>query len=188
MTPLARPLITRLLLTLAGAALAAAFPSTAHSQQTQATTVQSGLQAEYFHGMDLTGPALTRTDPTIDFHWQRDAPDPSIDPETFSARWTGQLQPLFSETYTFFTTTDDGVRLWIDNQLLIDNWTDHAATVDLGRIALEAGRLYDLKMEYYENTYDAVATLEWASPSQPPHVIPPPPAHRSASPAHPPAR
>ncbi|MDB6034189.1 MAG: metallophosphoesterase, partial [Verrucomicrobiales bacterium] len=76
------------------------------------------------------------------------------------------------ETYTFFTYSDDGVRLWVNNQLLVDNWTDHGYTENAGVIALQAGYLYDVKMEFYENGGGAAAKLWWSSPTVFKDVIP----------------
>ncbi|MDQ6631794.1 MAG: PQQ-dependent sugar dehydrogenase, partial [Verrucomicrobiota bacterium] len=76
-----------------------------------------GLTAQYFDNSDLTNLKIIRTNATVDFNWGTNSPDPLIGPDTFSARWTGQVQPQSSETYTFSTVTDDGVRLWVDNQL-----------------------------------------------------------------------
>ena len=130
-----------------------------------------GLYAEYYSNSNLTGLQRVRTDASIDFAFGSDGPL-DFDPNTFSIRWTGQLEPMYSEEYTFYTTSDDGVRLWIDDQLLIDNWTIHAATVDTGKIILQAGQRYDIRMEYYENEGQAVAKLEWSSASQTREVIP----------------
>jgi hypothetical protein len=82
------------------------------------------------------------------------------------------VQPVYTETYTFYTQSDDGVRLWVNGKLLIDNWTDHAATQNSGTITLTAGQKYSIKMEYYENSGGAVAKLSWSSPSQAKQVIP----------------
>jgi len=90
----------------------------------------------------------------------------------FSARWTGQIQPRYSEKYTFYTLSDDGIRLWVNNQLLIDNWTDHGGTENTGTIDLEAGRKYDIKIEYYQGGGGAVAKLLWSSQSQAKEIIP----------------
>ena len=59
------------------------------------------------------------------------------------------MQAQRTQTYTFYTTSDDGVRLWVNNQLVVDNWTDHAATENSGAIALTAGQRYDIRMEFY---------------------------------------
>jgi photosystem II stability/assembly factor-like uncharacterized protein len=131
-----------------------------------------GLKAEYYDNQDFTNLKLTRTDPTIDFDWGRDAPDPSLGAETFSVRWTGQIEALFSENYTFHTTTDDGVRLWINDRLIIDHFSDQPATEHNGTIDLVAGKKYDIKLEYYDNQYSAVAQLAWSSPSQAYEIVP----------------
>lgn len=132
-----------------------------------------GLRAEYFDNADFTDLKVTRIDPTIDFAWPgTDSPDPSIDGETFSARWTGQVVPRYSETYTFFTQTDESVKLWVDGQLLVDNTSPHTSTENSGTITLEAGKKYDIKMEFSEGTGDAEARLLWASESQEKEIIP----------------
>jgi len=132
----------------------------------------TGLKGEYFDNSDLTGLAVTRTDATVNFNWGSGSPDPAIGSETFSARWTGQVEAAYSETYTFYTNTDDGVRLWVNNQLLIDKWVNQAPTEWSGSIALTAGQKVDIKMEYYENTAGANASLSWSSPSQSKQIVP----------------
>jgi hypothetical protein len=79
-------------------------------------------------------------------------------------------RPLL-ETYTFFTRSDDGVRLYLDGQALIDDWSDHSAGESSATIALTAGRAYALRLEYYENRGSALARLSWSSPSQANEVI-----------------
>jgi hypothetical protein len=91
---------------------------------------------------------------------------------TFSARWTGQVEAPASETVTFYTVSDDGVRLWVNGQQIINNWTNHSATENSGTIALTAGQRYDIRMEYYENTGSAVARVQWSSPSTAKQGIP----------------
>ena len=132
----------------------------------------TGLEGVYFDNMDLSNPKLTRIDPSIDFDWGYGSPDPAIGPDTFSVRWTGQIEPLYTETYTFYAVTDDGFRLWIEDQLVIDSWRDQAPTERSGTIALTAGVKYDIKIEYYENLIGAVARLLWSSPQQPKEVVP----------------
>lgn len=132
----------------------------------------TGLMGQYYDNLDLTGLKVSRTDATVDYDWGTGSPDGSMGADTFSARWTGQVQPQFSETYTFTTVSDDGVRLWVNGQLLINNWTNHAATENSGSIAVSAGQKLDLRMEFYENGGDAVAKLLWSSPSTPRQTIP----------------
>ena len=132
---------------------------------------QQGLSATYFDNADLTGATVTRIDPTVNFDWGSAAPDPAIGADTFSVRWTGKVVADKAETYTFVTTTDDGVRLWVDGKPLIDNWTDHSKRDDTGQVALSAGA-HDIKMEFYDGGYDAIAELRWESPSIPRQFIP----------------
>ncbi|MFK8112482.1 MAG: carbohydrate-binding domain-containing protein [Rubripirellula sp.] len=133
---------------------------------------QSGLLGEYFDNQDFTELTVTRVDSIVDFDWATGSPDPSIVSDNFSVRWTGQVRPEFSETYTFRTLSDDGVRLWVDDQLIIDQWNDHAATYHTGTITLEADQLYDIRLEYFENGGNAVIGLEWSSASQTLEVVP----------------
>lgn len=132
----------------------------------------TGLKADYFDNKDFTNLKATRTDATVNFNWGKTAPAAGMGADTFSVRWTGKVQAKYSQTYTFSTTADDGVRLWVNGQLLINNWTDHAATTNSGTITLQAGQKYDIKMEYYENSGGAVAKLLWSSASQPLQVVP----------------
>ena len=131
-----------------------------------------GLKAEYFNNQNFTDLQLTRTDTTVDFNWGDGAPDPTIGADTFSVRWTGQIEPRYSETYTFQTTTDDGVRLWVNNQLVIDQFVDQAPTNHTGTITLEAGQKYDIRLDYYENGGGAVAELYWSSSTQAFEIVP----------------
>ncbi|HXT40478.1 MAG TPA: chitobiase/beta-hexosaminidase C-terminal domain-containing protein [Candidatus Angelobacter sp.] len=117
-------------------------------------------------------PTLTRIDPTVNTNWGNGSPDPSITADHFTVLWTGQVQPQFNETYTFYTTTDDGVRLWVNNQLIINQWIDQGPTEWTGTVNLVAGQRYDIRMAYYENGGGAVAQLSWSSPSTAKAIIP----------------
>lgn len=132
----------------------------------------TGLRGDYFDNSDFTAQKLTRTDATVNFDWGSGGPDPSVAPDSFSVRWTGQVQAQFSETYAFFTVSDDGVRLWVNGVLVVNNWTDHAPTENSGTIGLTAGQRVDLKMEFYENGGGAVAKLLWSSPSTAKQTVP----------------
>ena len=132
-----------------------------------------GIRADYYTGMNFETLALTRTDPQIDFNWgDPGGPDPSVGDDNFSVRWTGEVEAAFTETYTFYARTDDGVRLWVDGQPLVDRWVNRSATEDKGTIDLIAGTTYSLVMEYYEDGGGAVAELSWSSPRTPKQLIP----------------
>src|SRR5262249_19711591 len=132
----------------------------------------TGLAATYFDNIDFTGPTVSRIDATVNFNWGSGSPAPSIGVDTFSARWTGQVQAIESGNYRFQTSSDDGVRLWVNGQLVINNWTDHAATTNTSAaLALTAGQKYDLKMEFYERNGSAVAKLLWQRPGQSTYAV-----------------
>ncbi|MHC4112615.1 MAG: LamG-like jellyroll fold domain-containing protein, partial [Planctomycetota bacterium] len=138
-----------------------------------------GLTGEYYHHSGATSPAgfeskvLVRIDPNINFDWDTGSPDPSVNADNFSIRWTGQIAvPTGGETYTFTTETDDGVRLWVNGQLIIDQWIDQAPTPHSGDIELNDLGPYDIRMEYYENGGGAVARLNWQSSSTDYGIIP----------------
>src|SRR3990167_4668347 len=132
----------------------------------------NGLTAVYYNNMDFTGRTFSRIDPTINFNWGSGSPDPVISGNTFSARWTGKILPQFSETYTFYARTDDGVRLWVEDQLIIDNWNKQTITEKSGTIELLEGVKYDIKMEYFEDRKQAVSQLHFSSASTPKQIIP----------------
>ncbi|NJK52839.1 MAG: DUF4347 domain-containing protein [Leptolyngbyaceae cyanobacterium SU_3_3] len=132
----------------------------------------NGLKGEYYDNIDFTNLALTRTDANVNFDWAEGSPSPVIGPDTFSVRWTGQVEALYSETYTFFTSTDDGVRLFVNGQQIINRFVDQGTTEHRGTIALVAGQKYDIRLEYYDNTFDAVARLGWSSARQARQIIP----------------
>jgi hypothetical protein len=118
---------------------------------------------------------LTRTDPQVSFAWGGGSPDPQVNTDRFAAKWTGDLEAAFSESYIFSTNTDDGLKLWVNGRLLIDNWTLHGATIDTSApIELAAGPGHSIEMWYFENSSDALAELYWQSPSTPRQPIPRP--------------
>jgi hypothetical protein len=132
----------------------------------------TGLRGEYFANTNLSKSVLTRTDPNVDFSWGNAAPSAGMSADRFSVRWTGQVTPRFNGATTFYTVSDDGVRFWINGQLLIDNWTDHGSTENTASITLSAGQKYDLKLEYYEATGGAVSRLLWSSNCEAKQPIP----------------
>lgn len=150
-----------------------------YSNEANATTQMAavigngaGLRGDYFDEANLTNFKLTRTDATVNFDWGNGSPHASVDVDTFSVRWSGQVQAQFSEAYTFHTVSDDGVRLWVNNQALIDQWNDHAPTEHSGTITLVAGQKYNILIEHYENGGGATAQLLWSSASTAKTVVP----------------
>ncbi|WP_019909379.1 glycosyl hydrolase [Paenibacillus sp. HW567] len=137
------------------------------------TAPMPGLFGQYYNNTSLSGtPALTRTDENINFVWKQASPDPAISADLFSVRWSGRLSAAYTEGYSIYTSSDDGIRVWIDDVLVIDSWIKQSGQERKGSVDLIAGKLHELKVEYYENQGDARAVLMWESPSQVKGVIP----------------
>ncbi|HUD47494.1 MAG TPA: LamG-like jellyroll fold domain-containing protein [Candidatus Baltobacteraceae bacterium] len=141
----------------------------------------TGLQGSYWSNVTSVAftnssfsvpPTLVRTDPDIDFNWTSTPPAASIGLTNFVVRWIGSLQPEYSETYTFSTDTDSGVRLYVDGQLLINKWVNEPATAWSNTITLTAQQRYNIEMDFYNKSGGAVAQLYWSSPSTPNAIIP----------------
>jgi hypothetical protein len=143
-----------------------------------------GLKGQYYHwpgGAAPDPPAsafrllrLTRIDAGIDFGWGAASPEPgTVNADAFAVIWTGEVEAAFSDPYTFYTVTDDGVMLWVDDKLIIDNWTVHSDTENASEpIELVAGQRYPIQMWYFENDGSATARLLWESPRQPKEAVP----------------
>ncbi|HEX4474679.1 MAG TPA: PA14 domain-containing protein [Polyangiaceae bacterium] len=134
----------------------------------------AGLTGEYFDGSDYTSLKLTRVDPFVDFTWSdSQSPDPTIAADgNYSARWTGFVTPEFDETYTFYTTSDDGVKLTLAAQVVVDDETLHSPTEDSGTIALTAGSPVALELDWYNAGGAGTIVLSWSSPSTAKEIVP----------------
>ncbi len=135
-----------------------------------------GLMGAYYSGQVGTfvpPPTLVRTDAVVNFNWSGAAPDPSINPTNFSVNWTGSVQPQYTEPYTFYTLSDSGARLWINGQLLINDWSNQTPHQASATIPMVAQQIYNIQMEYYyDGTGEDVAQLSWSSPSTALGIIP----------------
>ena len=140
---------------------------------TYASSAGGGLTAQYFDNIDFTNLKVTRTDPLVSFDFGTGSPDPLIAADTFSVRWTGTITPAFSEAYTLYTTSDDGIRVTVNGTVVINNFTDHAPIENSGTTAvLNAGQAYSIQIDYYENGGGALAALSWSSASQAKQLVP----------------
>lgn len=126
-----------------------------------------GLYAEYFNDpeFDLDGsPDFVRIDSLIDFHWGGNSPvDGIIDNDAFTVRWRGFLKPLFDEEYTFLITSDDGMRMWLNDQLFFDEWYNHPPLEFSNTIFLEANEKYRIQIEYFDKGGGAQMEFSWKS-------------------------
>lgn len=145
------------------------------------TAAGLGLTGQYYTNASTTytnavnfNPAnlfLKRIDPAIDFNWTNGT-SPDLSNGVYCVRWTGQIQPQYSETYFFDVQSDDGVKLWVNDQLLIDKWQSQGVTDWTNAIALQANTRYDIKLDYLQSGGKAQAHLYWYSATQPKQVIP----------------
>ncbi|MCL6431810.1 MAG: hypothetical protein K6V36_13275 [Anaerolineae bacterium] len=144
-----------------------AAPPTETAEPSPTSTPRPGEQqdawwGEYFANATLSGsPALSRWDEQIDFQWHGGSPAAGIPTDRFSVRWTGRWS-LRAGGYRFYVTADDGVRMWIDRQLVLDEWHDAAGVTYSIDAYLEQGE-HELRIEYYESRGDATARVRWES-------------------------
>jgi alpha-L-fucosidase len=134
----------------------------------------TGLTAQYWANNSFSGtPALTRTDRTLNFVGRHQgSPATAVPTDNFSVRWTGTIQPRYSESYTFVTLSDDTVQLWVDGRAIINNTTPHGTAVDKATVALQAGRKYSIRVDYTERTGEAAFKLLWYAPDEQQRIVP----------------
>jgi beta-glucosidase len=133
-----------------------------------ASALPGGFTGEYFNNKELKGePVLVRNDQQINFDWSRGRPAPQINEDGFSVRWTGKFTPPESGKYQLGAIADDGVRLYLDGRRLIDEWGGNSASqikTVTKEVSLEAGHVYEIRIEYYEDIRGAIAKFIWAFP------------------------
>jgi hypothetical protein len=141
--------------------------------------VGGGLRAEYYHWSGDYPPSdpfqvfvTTEIVPEINFNWGEGSPNPLVNVDNFACKFTGEVEAAYTETYTFAVTTDDGQRLWVDGQLIIDMWVEQGMVEHRGTIDLVAGQRYPIELWEYENGGGAGCELRWLSPSTPRQIIP----------------
>lgn len=128
---------------------------------------QAGLRGDYYEGTNFNRKVRTRIDRKIDFNWKNRAPIPELDWSFYSIRWTGQLVAPASGEYIFTCDLDDGIRLWIGNKLVIDEWHLTPVRRFEGKITLEANRTYPIRVDYYNDIMGGLITLRWERPDKP---------------------
>jgi hypothetical protein len=129
-----------------------------------------GLKAEYFAETSLSGDELVKMDDSIHMTSTPILSLPGLTDNQFSVRWTGQLEPRYSEAYTFDVAAAGGIKLWINNELWVDQWSNYTSTTHQP-VLLEAGKRYNIKLEYV-STGNPQASVYWQSASQQREVLP----------------
>jgi uncharacterized protein YraI len=138
--------------------------------------VTNNWRAEYYNNTTLSGtPVLVRDEVAINYEWHNASPAPGIvNADNFSARWTRSV-PFNAGRYRFSVTVDDGARIWVNNQLVIDQWRNQPMTTYTAELDLSSGTV-PIVMEYYEHGGGAIAKLSWTAVSSPTQPTQPPPA------------
>jgi hypothetical protein len=131
-----------------------------------------GLTATFYDNVDFTGASVSKVTPTVNYNWGAAAPDATLGADTFSARLEGTIKVPTTGSYNFQTVSDDGVRVWINGQLVINNWTNHSATTNTSSaVSLTAGQTVNVKLEYYDNVGVARVSLAWKTPGQTAYIV-----------------
>jgi len=145
-----------LVLTLSNTALADDGVTTAPTLQHTAPY----WEATYWNNTSLSGtPVLQRQETNLNYDWGSGSPHSNVQADHFSARWTRYID-VTPGTYRFTVTSDDGIRVWVDSDLVIDQWHDHAPTTYTAETYLGVGH-HLVKVEYYERGGVAVAKVSW---------------------------
>ena len=142
-----------------------------------AATSQQGLLATYYQNTTQTPPffyqVAENNNPELNYNYGAGSPAPGLASTSFTARWTGQVLPQYSEPYYFTVKSDDGARLWVNGQLVINKWQSQSTTENVSPpINLQAGVFYDIKVEYLQLTGNAEVHLNWYSADQAEQIIP----------------
>jgi hypothetical protein len=132
----------------------------------------TGLTASYYKTATLTQRVVKRIDPLVAWDWGTGAPVAGAPTDAWSVRWEGFIQPDFSETYQFSTEVSTGVRLYVDDVLVIDDWNTETLRTKTGSIALVAGNLHRIRLEVNDASGGARVRLLWKSPSEPLQQVP----------------
>ncbi len=154
------------LLLIGGLLLTGARAAHAQTPPARANGRVGGLKGEYFNGPNFERKAHTQVDRQIDFNWFGQSPAPGVQAEYFSVRWTGKLYAPVGGKYRFTATVDDGVRIWVGGKKVIDEWRKQDDTRFVGEISLAANRLYDLRVEYYNDWKGSVISVFWEPPTE----------------------
>jgi YVTN family beta-propeller protein len=150
----------------------AAYVAQVGGQETTAPTSSTpntgaGLTGRYFNNTSLSGTPVLQRIEAVNFGWSTNSPGPGVNADNFSVRWSGKVEATSTGSFQFQTASNDGVRVWINGVLVINNWTSHATTTNnSASIALTGGTRYAVKMEFYDGTGSAVARLRWKQPGQ----------------------
>ena len=140
------------------------FPLLAGVDGSAQPNTSHGLKGDYYTGINFDRKVFSRIDPNLNFNWRGRTPGPGIDRQFYSVRWTGQLHAPTSGMYRFTVEVDDGVRVWVGNKKIIDAWDLHDNITFTGSVLLQAGKTYDLRVDYFNDILEGEIKLYWVKP------------------------
>jgi hypothetical protein len=135
-------------------------------------SAREGLLGEYYTGETFGEKVLTRVDRELSFDWTSAPPDPMLPHDHYSVRWTGFLRADVTDDYTLTTASDDGSWVWLDDKQIIENGGTHGVIEKSGKVRLEAGKLYPLRVEFFQSFADSSIKFYWARKDKPREIIP----------------
>jgi len=133
--------------------------------------LEGGLKGEYFADANFTQLVQTQTDPEVNFDWRLASPGEGIPQDNFSVRWTGSVVPRAAGAYTFYLNADDGGKLWVDGELIIDTAVGTSGTEVSGTINLSGGQPVSIRLDYYDTFWNGAVQLLWSGEFQSKEVI-----------------
>ncbi|GAB3953317.1 PA14 domain-containing protein [Spirosoma harenae] len=139
----------------------------------QQVWAQSGLKGDYYVGTNFEQKAFSRIDPAISFNWDRRSPGKGLSRSYYSIRWRGKLLAPTTGEYVFFAKVNDGIRVWVDNKLVVDSWQLNSYKHYNGTIVLKAGQYYDLQVDYFNAIEWGEIYLYWKPPPTPKSALNP---------------
>jgi PA14 domain/Chitobiase/beta-hexosaminidase C-terminal domain len=133
-----------------------------------------GLQGNYYNNSQNPSgpPTATELDPVINFNWNGNSPIAGVAGDNWAGQWNGTIEAETTSPYTFYTMSDDGVQVYINGQLIINDYTYHAATLDVGTINLVGGRQYTIQINYFQGGGASLLSLSWMAPGMPEQTVP----------------
>ena len=149
---------------------------TLHTARAQAPA-GNGILGEYYEGTAFERLVTRRYDATLAFDWGHARPAPGLGADYFSVRWTGWLVPPASGRYVLHATVDDGIRIWLNGQLVMNEWRPQPVRTFTTAIELKAGKPYQLRVDYYQDIFDTSMRITWERPDVP--LTPPPTSWRN---------
>jgi PA14 domain len=139
----------------------------ANKMSMPAPSFGTGLTGNYYNNVSLVGkPTLIRRDTQVNFDWKYSPPMSGMPADKFSIKWEGFIQTRFDEQYTLIVTSDDGIRIWLDDKIILDKWAKRGVAEDIVTLEGKSGKKYKLAVEYCDSSGSAVAKLEWQSASE----------------------